>query len=164
MTIWEDRPTEAANLFNPAFCGEIMRLCIKSYVDETAGRSFPYALSFLILPTLMYKDTRTTMTVGRYKYLYNWLQEHPHLRVGFAYRIRELLPISKESLAFLLQLNALVLDDEAGFSPTRYSKRRLSSQYEDYTLDFYNNAKLLGKWLAKASDVVTIYTMWGIQP
>ncbi len=163
MTIWEERPVEVANLFNPAFCGEIIRLCIKSYVDET-GRSFPYALSCLILPILMYNDTRATMAVRRYTYLYNWLQEHPYLRVGFAYRVRELLPISKESLTFLLQLDALVLDDEAGLRPTQYSRRRLNSQNQTSTLDFYDKAKLLGKWLARAGDVVTIYTMWGIQP
>lgn len=78
MTVWEERPIEVANLFNPAFCGEIVRLCVKSYVDET-GRGFPYILSFLVLPTLMYNDTRATMAARKYTFLYNWLQEHPAL-------------------------------------------------------------------------------------
>ena len=163
MTVWEQRPIEVANLFNPAFCGEIVRLCVKSYVNE-AGIGFPYILSFLVLPTLMYSDTRATMAARRYTFLYNWLQEHPYLRVGFAERVRELLPISKETLTFLLQIGALTLDNEAELSPTQYRRRRLNSQNEASIKDFYNKAELLGKWLARAGDVVTIYALWGVQP
>lgn len=163
MTVWEERPIESANLFNPAFCGEIIRLCVKSYVRET-GRGSPYLLSFLVLPTLMYSDTRATMGTRRYAFLYNWLQEHPYLRVGFAHRVRELLPISRETLTFLLQIGALTLDDEAGLRPTPYRRKSLNSQKEVSIKDFYDNAELLGKWFARAGDVATIYALWGIKP
>lgn len=65
---------------------------------------------------------------------------------------------------FLLQIGALILDDEAGLRPTQYRRRRLNSQNETSIKDFYDKAELLGKWFARAEDVVTIYAMWGVQP
>ena len=40
MTLWETRSTEVANLLNPAFCGELMLCCIKTYM-ETSKKPFP---------------------------------------------------------------------------------------------------------------------------
>jgi hypothetical protein len=162
MTVWEERPIEVANLFNPAFCGETIRLCVKSYVNE-AGSGLPYLLSFLVLPVVMYGDTRVTMVARRYAFLYNWLQDHPHLRIEFAERVRELLPFSRESLMFLLQINALTLDDDGTLKPTQYRRKGVRSQNEDSIKDCYDKAELLGKWFARAGDVTTIYAMWGVQ-
>lgn len=163
MTVWEERPVEVANLFNPAFCGEIIRLCTKAYVKE-ANQGFPYLLAFLVLPILMYDNTRATMEARRYTYLYNWVQDYPYLRVDFAIRVRELIPITQEALAFLLQLEALALDDEGCLVARRYRRRGVSSQEEAQIKDFYNKAELLGKWFARAGDVRTIYAIWGVQP
>lgn len=162
MTIWEERPVEVANLFNPAFCGEVIRLCVKAYVNE-AGSGFPYVLSFLILPIVMYGDTRVTMVARRYTFLYNWLQDHPHLRIAFAERVRELLPFSRESLMFLLQIGALTLDTEGTLRPTQYRRRGIRNQREASIKDCYDKAELLGKWFARAGDMITIYAMWGVQ-
>ncbi|MGB3208054.1 MAG: three component ABC system middle component [Crinalium sp.] len=84
--------------------------------------------------------------------------------VDFAHRVRELLPISKETLAFLLQIGALTLDDEAGLRPTDYKRKLPESQKQNSIKDFYNKAELLGKWFARAGNVATIYALWGIKP
>jgi len=31
---WQNRPIIVANLYNPAFCGEVLRVAIKSYEKE----------------------------------------------------------------------------------------------------------------------------------
>ena len=160
MTSWESRPTDVANLFNPAFCGEIIRVCVKSYTKES-NEPFPYLLSFLILPTLLYKDVRQTMQ-GRY--LNAWLQQNIEVRINFAQRTRSLVPITQESIVFLLQLGLLNLNQDGDLEASKFRKHPTKSQNEFPISDFYEKSELLGKWLARVRDIRSIYIMWGIQP
>jgi Family of unknown function (DUF6521) len=163
MKNWENRPTDVANLFNPAFCGEIIRLCAKSYAAESDS-GFPYLLTFLVLPILLYEDTRTYMNARRYEFLHVWLQDHPHLRINFPERVRQLAPTTQESLGFLLQINALTLGDDARLVVRPYRRKVAASQKSTQIKDFYDKAELLGRWFAKAGEVSTIYLVWGIRP
>ena len=165
MKSWEQRPIEVANLFNPAFCGEIIRICVKSYVKET-DQAFPYLLTFLVLPIILYDNTRKSMAPDgrRYSFLHHWLQDYPYLRIHFAERVRELIPITQESLTFLVQLQLLSLNENGTLETIEYRRRIPESQRTDPIKDFYHKAEILGKWFARAGDLKTIYIMWGIQP
>jgi len=162
MRSWESRPTEVANLFNPAFCGEIIRICVKSYTRES-NKPFPYLLVFLILPILLYNDVRQTMK-GSYSYLNNWLQKNIEVRINFAQRTRSLIPITQESIAFLLQIGLLNLNQDGDLEASKFKKHSTKSQNEFPISDFYEKSELLGKWFARVGDVRSIYIMWGIQP
>lgn len=83
MKSWESRPTEVANLLNPAFCGEILSNTISSY-HSTTHKNFPFALSFLILPIVLHSPTRRTMPPR--KGMHVWLQENPEIKINFANR------------------------------------------------------------------------------
>jgi hypothetical protein len=166
MKSWEQRPIEVANLFNPAFCGEIIRICVKSYVKET-DQAFPYLLTFLVLPIILYDNTRKSMAPDgrRYSFLHHWLQDHPYLRIHFAERVRELIPITQESLTFLFQLRLLHFNENGTLVTLEYKRKKIpDSQKTDPIKDFYHKAEILGKWFARAGDLKTIYIMWGIQP
>ncbi len=162
MRSWESRPTEVANLFNPAFCGEIIRICVKSYTRES-NKPFPYLLVFLILPILLYNDVRQTMK-GSYSYLNNWLQKNIEVRINFAQRTRSLVPITQESIAFLLQLGLLNLNQDGDLVASKFRKHPTKSQNEFPISDFYEKSELLGKWFARVGDIRSIYIMCGIQP
>ncbi|MEP0868830.1 DUF6521 family protein [Trichocoleus desertorum AS-A10] len=163
MTVWDQRPVESANLFNPAFCGEIIRLCVKSYFKES-GRTFPYALAFLVLPIVLYHDTRVTMSARQYSYLHVWVQDNMHLRVNFANRARELVPVTREAITFLLQIGALELSNDAALHANSYRRKKIGSQNEASIASCYDKSELLGKWFARAGDTATIYVMWGVKP
>src|SRR6266699_1933084 len=76
MIRWEERPVEIANLFNPAFCGEILRRCISSY-QQTNSLPLPYPLLFLVLPIILHRDTRERISPRQRLTLHAWLQKHP---------------------------------------------------------------------------------------
>lgn len=161
MTIRESRPTEVVNLFNPAFCGEIIRVCVKSYTKES-NKPFPYLLVFLILPTLLYNDVRQTMSGS---YLNTWLQQNIEVRINFAQRTRSLVTITQESIIFLLQIGVLNLNKDGDLEMSKNFKRhKVSSQDELPISDFYKKSEILGKWFARAGDIKSIYIMWGIRP
>jgi len=163
MIRWEERPVEIANLFNPAFCGEILRRCISSY-QQTNSLSLPYPLLFLVLPIILHRDTRERISPRQKLTLHAWLQRHPDLRIGFAERASELIPITKEALIFLLQVDAVRFDKQAGLISQPYRNVSIAGQSEGEIADCHRKADLVGRWFARAGTVTTIYAMWGVRP
>jgi hypothetical protein len=161
MIVWERRPIEIASLLNPAFCGEVLRRCIEEY-EKTASQPFPFPLLYLILPIVLHKKTRETIASQRQ--LHIWLQSHEDVKIGFADRTRQLLPITKEALLFLLQVNAVALDEQARLNIIHYQRHIPTSQKEGEISSCYRAAVVIGRWFARAGSVTTIYALWGIRP
>jgi hypothetical protein len=147
----------------PAFCGEVLRHAIKRH-NETATHPFPYAFAFLVLPIVLHKKTRESIIPTKREQLHVWLQSHQDVRVGFPKRARQLVPITKESLAFLLQLKAITVDQNAAFSLHRVWRRRVDGQNAGEIADCYLKAEIVGRWFARAGSPANIYTMFGVCP
>jgi len=118
MKTWYDRPIEIANLFNPAFCGAIIRNCVKSY-EELINEPMPYSLLFLVLPIILHKRTRSNIT-SYTKQFHPLLDKHQDLKVDFSYRANQLIPITREAIMFLLQVKAIKINEDAQVSVMPY--------------------------------------------
>ena len=80
MKPWAERPTELAYLFNPAYCGLLLREAIDGYnAEKPEGMFFP--LAFLVLPVVLHRHTRELLPRGITTALQPWLQEHPQVHV-----------------------------------------------------------------------------------
>ena len=163
MMHWEERPIEIANLLNPAFCGEILRRCIKSY-QKTNSQNFPFPLIFLVLPIVLHRETRERILPRQRQSLHAWLQGHQDLKIGFAERASELVPVTREAIIFLLQSNTIKLDETAGLVNLPSKKVSIKGQEQGEIADCYNKADLVGRWFARAGTITTIYAMWGVKP
>ncbi len=164
MIPWENRPIEIAYLLNPSFCGEIIRRCIKKY-ETINPAGFPYSLLFLILPIVLHRLTRESISSNQRSQLHVWLQNNQYVRVGFAERAKQLVPITKESIAFLLQLNSIIIDGQANIKGNNYkSTIQANSNEAVEVLDCYKKAEIVGRWFAKAGTPTNIYIMWGVRP
>ena len=161
MIVWEKRPIEIASLLNPAFCGELIRQCIESY-QKAESQPFPFPLVYLILPIVLHKKTRETIVSQRQ--LHVWLQAHENVKIGFADRTRELVPITKEAMLFLFQVGAIEVDEQAGLRVASYQRRIPPSQPEGEISECYRTAVVIGRWFARAANVPTIYALWGVRP
>lgn len=161
MIAWDRRPIEIASLLNPAFCGEVIRRCIEKY-EKVSSQPLPYPLVYLILPLVLHKKTRETISPK--KQLHAWLQSHEEVKIGFADRTKELVPITKEALLFLLQVGVIEVDDQARLSAIRYDRRVPASQKEGEIDNCYHTSEVIGRWFAQSGNVTTIYALWGIRP
>jgi len=161
MKTWEERPTEIANLLNPAFCGQVLRFAGQEY-QKVCSRPLPYPLAFLVLPIVLHKTTRERISLRVRQPLHTWLQDNQDVRIGFGERTRELVPITRETIAFLLQLGIIALDDDAGISMR--GRRAVIGQDDGEVNDCYRKAILIGRWFARSGSTATIYTMWGVKP
>jgi len=163
---WEQRPFEYANLLNPAFCSILLRNAIKSYHDQKK-QGMPYPLLFLVLPLVLHSSTRNSLPKSTVTKLHIWLHRYPEARVGFGNRTSNLVPYTKEALAFGMQTGIINICDDGKFICVNGKlKRNLAISWSKDTepLICCNKAGFVGRWLAKAGEVSTIYTMWGICP
>ncbi|PEO46716.1 hypothetical protein CN563_13160 [Bacillus sp. AFS026049] len=167
MINWDYRPSEVANLLNPAFCGIILRDFIRAYKEES-GDGVPYELLFLLLPIVLHSNSRINLPNSVRTHMHVWLQNVPEVRIGFSKRVKELVPFTKESISFLLQKGYLEIDEDGKVLPKnkryRISLSRMNRDTNSYIQDYKNKSELVGKWFARTGSSSTIYTMWGIRP
>ncbi len=163
MIRWEERPLEIAHLFNPAFCGEVLRRSISSY-QQTNSSPFPYSLTFLVLPIVLHRETRERISPRQRLTLHAWLEKYPDLKIGFAERASEMIPLTKEAIIFLLQVAAVRLDEQAGLTSQFYKPVSLIGQDESEIAECYRKAEIVGRLFARVGTVTTVYAMWGVRP
>lgn len=163
MLPWEKRPTEVANLFNPAFCTLLLRDAIVAYQKEKK-EGMPYALSFLILPLVLSKSTRQALPRSTATKQHAWLQNHPEIRVDFARKLRDLAPYVKESIMFGMHANIIGVDQLGNLIALKKKLRKSTWPKDAEPAVCRKKARFLGRWMAQTGEVSTIFTMWGIRP
>lgn len=165
MKSWSDRPTELAYLFNPAYCGWLLREATDGYASEVTG-GMPLPLAFLALPLVLHKPTRDLLPRSVASVLLVWLQEHPEVRVGVAERTRELAPFTREALLFLGARGHLVVSDEGCLTTggkLGRGKTALVARSGDLK-DALQKAKFVGRWFAAAGTAAAVFQALGVCP
>jgi len=158
---WEKRPIEIQTLLNPAFCGEVLKECIQTY--EKRKGPFPFLLSFLALPVILHPKSRSVMPYSS-KYMHLWIQSHKDLLIGFPDRVRNMIPITLESLSFLLQSGVIGMNDEGDLTFNSEIKLNKISSRHSEIMDCINKAHNLGKLFASSGNTANIFAMWGVSP
>ena len=162
MKSWNARAHEVAYLLNPAFCGRILYIVVKTY-GEKINRSFPFPLVYLILPLVLHEETRKYINSRTQMLL--WVQRYPQLLIDFPKRARELIPITNESIEFLLQTGKVSLtpngEIEVPASTRSLSKTKFA---DDEVSECIKKAEHIAKWFAAAGKVETIYIELGVRP
>lgn len=162
MKNWNLRTHEVAFLLNPAFCGRVLYSTIKTY-NEKANRALPFPLIYLVLPLVLHKETRAN--INSRTQLQLWVQRYPQLLIDFPKRARELVPITNESVEFLLQTGNIILtpNGELEISPTLKSLSR-TKFVDDEISECLKKGEHIAKWFVAAGKAETIYIELGVRP
>lgn len=163
MTYWERRPFEVANLLNPAFCAVLITSSAIEY-EKAASKGMPFPLAFFVLPLVLHSSTRSEIPRSVVTRMHSWLQEKPEMRVGFAERMRVMLPFTREAIIFGIHARVLKLNDQGEI--VKGQARIRSGDWEDSSEPRIcrQKASFVGRWLAAAGDLSTVFVMWGVQP
>jgi hypothetical protein len=160
---WKERNTIVANLFNPAFCGEVVRVVANNYNKHTSTK-FPFAFAFIVLPILLHKPTRDQMPKTIRTYFFVWVEENDGLFFDFSQRTKSMIKYTKEALLFLMAYKRIELTEKGEIvAATEKAKQFADDDYEEYN-EIIKKAEMLGKWLAVTSDVKSIYSFFRIIP
>jgi hypothetical protein len=162
MTLeWKDRPEEVANLLNPAFCSIILKEGIFGY-QQASSKPMPYSLLFLVLPIVLHKRTRELLPRSISTTFHAWVHRYESVRIGFSVRATDLVPYYKEALLFGVQ-SGLFSISPGGHVTALVSDRPLPEWPDNSEpFDCRRQARFVGRWMAKAGDEATIYSILGI--
>jgi hypothetical protein len=164
LSAWNERPQELAYLLNPAFLGAIMWRAVGGY-EMTATTGMPFEFAPLVFPLVLHPATRVILPDIRTTFP-TWLQDHREVLIELPDRIRELVPFTRETLVFTMQLAVLIIDDEGRIrqGSTQLKGRSKYPGLSDEIGDCWRRGEFVGRWLAEAGLSVTVYGLLGIKP
>lgn len=162
-TNWTERNTIVANLFNPAFCGEAIRVVAMEY-NKHANTKFPFAFAFIVLPILLHKETREKLPRSTRTYFFVWVENNDSLFFDFSKRAKNLVKYTKEAISFSIAYNKIIITEKGEIETDMVKVKKINDEgYDEYN-DILKKAELLGKWLSFTSDVKSIYSFLRITP
>lgn len=167
MKSWEKRPSEVANLLNPAFCSVVLHNAIKGYQSQQE-LGMPFPLIFIILPFVLHPKTRDALPSTTTKNFYSWLQENHQTYIGFSHRAKNLVLHTKESITFGIKQQIFQVNNDGRIilvirrRTVRNPAKIWSKESDAYQC--YSKAHFVGKWLTKINDVSNIFVALGIRP
>jgi hypothetical protein len=162
MVAWEERPIEVAHLFNPAYCSLLLRETAIAY-EHTGQRGLEYALAFLVLPVVLHRKTRALLPGDTRTKLHVWMQRHHEARIGFAERMQNLVPVTKEALLFGLQHQALQVNEVGALVVGGRELGKLPVPKTAEAALCLKKAAFLGHWFAEAGKPATLLATWGVK-
>lgn len=158
---WQERPFEIANLLNPAFCSIILWHVIVNNNKKT-NNGFDYALTFLVIPLILAKQTRELLPPSTRSKMHVWLQSNQEVLIGLDEKIYMLKNITREAVIFGLQSDILDVDSEGKLVAKKVVLKKYAVRSTEVA-QCIEKATMLGKWLANSGDASTIVSMWRIK-
>ena len=130
--------------------------------QKTALRGLEYAAAFRMLPVVLHQATRDLLPGSIATKLHFWAQRHHEVRIGFAQRMQELVPITKEALLFGLQHEALQLNEAGALvvGPRRLPAYAVAPESE--VAECGKKALFVGRWFADAGNPGTVLAAWDV--
>lgn len=165
MLLWKERPSEIANLLNPAFGAVLIHQFIDGY-QEISGENSPYIFIYIVLPLILHAQTRSKLpkVFNPKTKLIAFLHKYPEIKADLPSRIISIEPISLEAFIFGLSHQLFQIDELGRIENTGKKINRQIWNKESEPFDCFTKAKLLGKILANTGNVSTVCIMLGITP
>lgn len=161
---WDDQSREEARLLNPAFIAALIWACAEGYGTEL-GTGLPYPLSYIAIPVVLHRPTRTTLPSSIRTSLAAWLSTHPRALVGFSGRASTLVPVVKAGLLFGCREGLINMDHEGVYaSPRPRTLASFERKTTDEVKDCLKRARFIGRWFAGAGQTGTVMALWGVSP
>jgi hypothetical protein len=165
MSQWTSRPPEERALLNPSFCSCLLWQASVGY-ESIAHAPLPFDISFLVLPTVLHRETRESLPKLVRTSLAVWVDENPLARPRIADRARTLVPFTKEAMIYggihgLLELQGGAIAANPDW------RKRIAADLEDSTDEVQSCAKraeFVGKWLASSGSSGTVMAILGVRP
>lgn len=161
MKPWHERPPEIAYQYNPAFLGELIFRFCAAYMQK-GKTGVPYPVFYVVLPLVLFKDTRSTIQPKSHRQLRTWITKNPHATLHLPQRARQLVPYFKEALMLLLSTGRITV--ERNLLVPQEKCRPVGELFDHAMLHYYAKAEALGRWCGTETDEVSIYIMLGVKP
>ncbi len=158
MQPWSERSSAVADLLNPAVIAAIVASAAIQY-ERHNHTPMPFELSFLVVPLVLHRDTRSALPTRVDSHLARWLISNPAIAAGFGARAKALAEPVREGIRFGIRHGALILD---GASLTGHLNRRRPSTIGDIA-QIVSKAGFVGRWLTQLESSATAFALLGVE-
>ena len=163
---WGKRPTEEANLFNPAFVGSLIYEFVKTY-EKSKAEGVPLTYIPLALAISLHRPTRLRLPSRTVTSLYEWVQDNEDVLVGLHSRVTGLLPYIREAIQFSMNKKTLQMGQghflQLGDAKAHFPRNYLSEATTDVA-EAIKQTQFLARWFVKSGSEPSILACWGIRP
>lgn len=163
LTHWEQRPVEVAHLLNPAFIAVLLHATISGF-QSTNNSGMPYPILFLSIPLVLHKPTRDVLPKTTATRLTNWIHNEPSVLVGYYERTKQLVPYVKEGMIYGLKAELFSVNEDGMYISKTIATKKLRWPTVSEPSICLNKSRFVGRWLAAAGDVYTVFSVFGVQP
>lgn len=154
---WSPNTSLSADMLNPALLAILLREAAGGYVADRGPMAWP--LAFAAAPLILHGPTRRALPRRASQHLSTWAQAHSELVAGLPPRARSLAPPVRAGLRTGLRTGLLALDD-GGLVPGDAPLRRGAGAL----LELQRAAGLVGRWMGRSKEPVTVFALLGLQP
>ena len=161
---WSERPTEEANNFNPAFCGELLCRSVGEYYNK-AEQPMSVALAFVVLPLALHRGSRDQLPKMASTAFAGWIATHDNIIAELPLRVERLRPVVREAMIFSIRQNRLAVQG-GGLVPgsSKLSSTTKVTIRTDDTDQARSAAMLLGRWFGAQGDAPSVLQGFGVLP
>lgn len=166
VKLWAKRPTEEANLFNPAFVGSLIYEFSKTYSKQQINGT-PITFIPLALSVVLHKPTRSRLPGSTVTSLYDWLLKNEDILIGLSDRARNITPISQEALRFLMIHSSIKFLEGHNVIPGTKRAHFPATFLTETTAEMktvVDKTRFLARWFAKSGSESSILASWRLAP
>jgi len=156
---------EEFNLYNSAYVGVVLYQAIREYQSKNES-GIHCGLLYLIAPMSLSIRYSSILPATTMSPIAAWSADNEGALIGLAEVVFSYADVVNSAVVFLLEHDAILLDDEGRYRLKSYS---LPSK-PAYVIknvkfkDSFLTAGFLGRWFAAASSVESIYAQLGVRP
>jgi hypothetical protein len=158
MQQWSERNSAVADLLNPALVAAVIAAAAMEY-ERRDGAPLPFELSFLVVPLVLHRDTRSALPKGVNSHLARWVTSNPVLAAGFGARAKALAEPVREGIRFGLRQGALDLD---GANLTGHRLQGRPAAIGDIA-QIIAKASFVGRWFTRIESSSTAFALLGVE-
>jgi hypothetical protein len=122
-----------------------------------------YSMAFVVLPVVLHKATREMLPSIITTKMHVWAQRHHEVRIGFASRMQNMVPVTKEAVLFGVQHEALRFNEEGALVVGAGPLADYGIEPESEAAKCLKKAAFVGRWFADAGTTATFLAAWGVK-
>ncbi|MFF3669591.1 three component ABC system middle component [Microtetraspora malaysiensis] len=153
---------EERNLHNPAFAGLLVVRAVQGHEQEN-GTGCHVLLAVLAPVMALTVPVRVVLPKSVSSTTVNWIERESAARVHLQQAAPFLGPLVREGLLLGLRAGVLMLDEQHLVRSTQRVPKRITGDTPEVA-QIQRASLFLGRWLSRAGDLPTIFTLLGVRP
>ncbi len=153
------------SLLNPAFCAWTLARASKGF-EARRGTAMPFELTFVVLPVVLARSTRSSLPRSTRTSLQTWLFDNPLERARIGATAVALAATTREAIQFGCATGILGMSSQEVRSLPLDSARtsKIEKSMTRESREILDRAGFFGRWLAPIDAPATTYALLGLKP